>query len=234
MAKILLAEDSRPICEAVAALLQSEFHSVAVAANGGDALDLYWKIQPDLLILDVMMPVKNGFDVCREIRMTDVTTPIVFLSAKTSETDKVLALGLGADDYLVKPFSAHEFLARVSAALRRAAITLASLERSRTKLFHLGTAAISEAELVLVTATGVRISITHRELMLLKLLKARINQIVSKEEIMERLWGMDYLAKSRTLEQHLCNLRRKIEGNGFAIVTIPRSGVRLELRKCVL
>ncbi len=231
MATILLAEDSFSISEAVSTLLQSEFHSVLTADNGGDALDLYWKIRPDLLILDVMLPVKNGFDVCRQIRVSDQTTPILFLSAKTSETDKVLGLGLGADDYLTKPFGSHELLARVSALLRRSSVALMGLPADRKQSFHLGTAVVSGTELALISASGVKVAITQREFMLLKLLKARLNEIVSKEEVMECVWGMRRLTTSRTLEQHLCNLRRKVKGNGFSIITIPRSGVRLELIK---
>ncbi len=231
MATIILAEDSFAISEAVTALLQSEFHSVLTVDNGGDALDLYWKIRPDLLILDVMLPVKNGFDVCRQIRVSDQMTPILFLSAKTSETDKVLGLGLGADDYLPKPFGSHEFLARVSALLRRSRVNLMASKADRKDSFRLGTAVVSGGELVLITTKGTKIAITKREFMLLKLLKAHHNEIVSKEEIMELLWGTSRLLKSRTLEQHLCNLRRKVKGNGFSITTVPRSGVRLELTK---
>lgn len=227
MAKILVAEDTPAVREALVALLESEFHSVLSTDNGQDAVDLFWKVHPDLLLLDIMMPRKSGFDVCREVRSGDQSTPIMFLSAKADEADKVLGLGLGADDYLAKPFGTHELLARISSLLRRSHVS--KMCDSSVEVFRVGEGTVIGNELVFVTSSGERIGITHREYRLLRLLNARIGQVVTKEEIMNFLWGENYLPNSRTLEQHLYNLRRKVEGNGFQIVTVPRCGIRLQL-----
>lgn len=229
MSKILLAEDDVSVREAIVALLESEFHSVCAVGNGKDALDRHWRILPDLVILDVMMPEKSGFDVCREIRASDTTTPILFLSAKGEESDKVLGLGLGADDYLAKPFGSREFLARVESLLRRTRLGESRSERLSEHGFRLGTAVVKGTELTLTTAAGQRISLTHREYELLRLLNRRAGAIVSKEAVMDLLWGEGYVPNSRTLEQHLYNLRKKVEGNGFRILTVPRCGLRLEV-----
>ena len=176
-----------------------------------------------------MMPEKSGFDVCREIRASDTTTPILFLSAKGEESDKVLGLGLGADDYLAKPFGSREFLARVESLLRRTRLGESRSERLSEHGFRLGTAVVKGTELTLTTAAGQRISLTHREYELLRLLNRRAGEIVSKEAVMDLLWGEGYVPNSRTLEQHLYNLRKKVEGNGFRILTVPRCGLRLEV-----
>lgn len=229
MSKIVVAEDNLSVREAVMALLETEFHSVLNASNGQEALDLYFQHHPDLVILDIMMPLKNGFDVCRAIRKVDVLTPILFLSAKTEESDKVLGLGLGADDYLAKPFGANEFLARVGALLRRGEAGARIVSNEDMNTFRIGRGIVLGVELMFVTSTGRRVSITHREYMLLRLLSLRPGAVVSKDEIMDLLWGRGYLPNSRTLEQHLFNLRRKVNGNGFTIATVPRSGLRFEL-----
>lgn len=228
MSKILLAEDDDSVREALVALLESEFHSVCAVMNGKEAVERHWKLVPDLVVLDVMMPLKSGFDVCREIRASDATTPILFLSAKGEEADKVLGLGLGADDYLAKPFGTREFLARVESLLRRTRLGETRAEQLSDHGFRIGTAVVRGTDLTLTTAEGMRIGLTHREFQLLRLLSRRVGEVVSKDAVMDLLWGEGYLPNSRTLEQHLYNLRRKVEGNGFRILTVPRCGLRLE------
>lgn len=228
MSKILLAEDDASVREALVALLESEFHSVCAVENGKEALENHWRLVPDLVVLDIMMPLKSGFDVCREIRASDTATPILFLSAKGEEADKVLGLGLGADDYLAKPFGMREFLARVESLLRRTRLGETQAERLAEHGFRLGTAVVKGVELTLTTAEGRRVALTHREYQLLRLLGRRAGEVVAKETVMDLLWGEGYLPNSRTLEQHLYNLRKKVEGNGFRILTVPRCGLRLE------
>ena len=229
MSRILVAEDTPSVREAIMTLLETDFHSVLTAENGQIALDLFLKHHPDLVVLDVMMPIKNGFDVCRSIREVDVLTPILFLSAKSEESDKVLGLGLGGDDYLAKPFGASEFLARVGALLRRGQSGARIVSNKDLNTFRIGNGIVLGIELMFVTAAGTKIPITHREYMLLRLLSLRPGVVVSKDEIMDLLWGKGYLPNSRTLEQHLFNLRRKVKGNGFVISTVPRCGLRFEL-----
>lgn len=230
MSTILVAEDTPAVREAICTLLETDFHSVVTAQNGYEALDLFWRSHPELVILDVMMPGKNGYDVCRGIRASDSLTPILFLSAKSCESDKVLGLGLGADDYMAKPFGSSEFLARVAALLRRAHAGAKIISDKELGTFRLGQGIVLGSELSFINSQNVRVGITHREYMLLRLLSLRQGTIVSKEEIMDLLWGSRYLPNSRTLEQHLYNLRKKVEGNGFVISTIPRAGLRLEMK----
>lgn len=233
MSTVLVAEDTCAMREAICTLLETEFHSVVTATNGNEALDLYWKIHPELAILDVMMPGRNGYDVCRSIRATDSQTPIMILSAKSGESDKVLGLGLGADDYMVKPFGSTEFLARVSALLRRAQAGTRMAGEKEFSTFRLGNGVVLGQELVFINSQNIRVGITHREYMLLRLLSLRQGTIVPKERIMDLLWGARYIPNSRTLEQHLYNLRKKVDGNGFVISTVPRAGLMLELKSDV-
>lgn len=229
MSRILVAEDTQSVREAISALLESEFHSVLTVDNGEDAQELFFRYHPELVVLDVMMPRKNGFDTCRSIRVVDKVTPIMFLSAKSCESDKVLGLGLGADDYVVKPFGSNEFLARVEALLRRAKVSAQVLSHKEFATFRLGNGIVQGKDLVFVNSKNARVGISRREYLLLRLLSLRQGEIVSKKEIMDMLWGERYLTQSRTLEQHLYYLRKKIEGNGFEITTIPRAGLRLQL-----
>lgn len=231
MSTILVAEDNSSVREAISTLLETEFHSVLTAENGKEAVDLFLRHRPDVVILDVMMPGKNGFDVCRAIRSADALTPVMFLSAKSDESDKVLGLGLGADDYLAKPFGTNEFLARVGALIRRAKAGAKIIAKRDLNTFRIGRGIVLGVELAFISAEGIRISITHREYMLLRLLYLRRGEIIQKEEILDLLWGANYLPNSRTLEQHLYNLRKKVDGNGFDICTIPRCGIRLEIEE---
>ena len=231
MSNILLAEDEQAVRSALIALLESEFHAVHAAENGKQVLEEYWRKVPDLLILDVMMPVKSGFDVCREIRASDTATPILFLSAKAEEFDKVFGLGLGADDYLAKPFGTREFLARVETLLRRRRLGTHRVDGSEAArmTFHVGRAFVNGFQHQFVTASGMSVALTSREFLLLRLLNAAAGRIVPKEEIFRTLWGPGAPMVSRTLEQHLYTLRRKTEGNGFSIQTVPRCGLCLEV-----
>ncbi len=230
MSKILLAEDEPAVRTALVALLESEFHSVEATENGQQALDLYEHLRPDLIILDVMMPVRNGFDVCREVRSRDLATPVLFLSAKGDETDKVFGLGLGADDYLAKPFGSREFLARVETLLRRRRLGgLLQKTEPPQMIIRIGRAVVNGFDLCLTGRDGARVPLTQREFNLLQLLNLFNGQIVPRESLVRVLWGHETPPNSHTLEQHLYTLRQKVGGNGFMIQTIPRCGVRLEV-----
>lgn len=228
MANILLAEDSASIREAITALLESEFHTVVSLDDGARAFETYIETRPDLVILDVMMPHKNGLDVCREIRRVNQRTPILFLSAKGSETDKVLGLGIGADDYMVKPFGTNEFLARIGALIRRASLSFTETMNNDAECFRLGDTIVSCKNRMMFVDKKTQVSLTCRECMLLKLFYQSNAQIVPKEKILETLWGELNEPRSRSLDQHICNLRKKLSCHGFVFVTIPRQGVKLE------
>lgn len=227
MANILIAEDDATIRSGLAALLESEFHDVVEAEDGEVAYRKYAQAFPDLMILDVMMPKKSGLDLCREIRQTDKLTRVLMLSAKGSELDKVLGLEMGADDYLAKPFGSAELLARVRALLRRPQNNAEIDASPRHNSFRLGKAFVRGEELLFQSATGESIPLSTREFKILKILAARPMWIVSKEELTVRLWGHDYLSTSRTLDQHIHNLRKKVQGNGFSIDCVYRAGYRL-------
>lgn len=227
MANILIAEDDETIRTGLVTLLEGEFHDVVGANDGEMAYKMYTQSPPDLMILDVMMPRKSGLELCREIRLTDKLTRVLFLSAKNSEVDKVLGLEMGGDDYLSKPFGTAEFLARVRALLRRPQAGTDIPSSPRLKSFRLGKAYVRGEELLFQSANGKCFPLTAREFMILKILATRPMWVVSKDELMTRLWGHDYQSSSRTLDQHVHNLRKKVHGNGFSIDSVYRVGFRL-------
>lgn len=209
--KILVAEDDPLTREAVAACLDAEGFTTLLAENGREALDL-WKREPaDLVCLDIMMPDVDGYEVCRKIRSENAQVPVVFLSAKNEEIDVVVGLELGADDFVRKPFGRHELIARVKSALRRvpAASATPSGNRSREQ-FAMGELVIFPKELR-AEKDGTEIELTPRETGILALLHERRGEAVHRDAILDRCWGLDYYPESRTLDQHIAKLRKKIE-----------------------
>lgn len=200
---VLLAEDDAVTREAVAELLESEGHEVLAARDGREALELWKTGRPGLVLLDIMMPHASGYEVCRTIRRDDRRTPVMFLSAKSEEVDVVLGLELGADDFLRKPFGKHELLARVRAVLRRhGAPEPAALAFGGWQVFPKRLLAIrGERE----------IELTVREVKLIALLVKRRGEVVTRDELLNECWGLEYFPESRTLDQHVLNLRKKIE-----------------------
>lgn len=225
MSTILLAEDDAPIREGLVLTLKSEGYAVRAAANGAEALALFAEARPDLLLLDVMMPKKSGWDVCAEVRRADPSVPILFLTAKAEERDKVLGLGLGADDYIVKPFGVPELLARVAAALRRAAAAPPPIARDEP--FAVAGARVDPRALRLVDAAGRTSDITSRELALLRLFAARPGEALPRDRLLNEGWGVDYLGTTRTLDQLIVKLRRKLGPDASALETIHGVGYRL-------
>jgi DNA-binding response OmpR family regulator len=202
---ILLAEDNPITREALAAVMEDEGYRILLAADGREALELWSAHRPQLLCLDIMMPVMDGYEVCRRVRATDVQVPILFLSAKNEESDIVVGLGLGADDFIRKPFTAPEVVARVRAALRRAP---ASGEDS----FAMGDLTIRPRALTAERA-GTLISLTPRETSMLALLHRHRGVPVSRDLFLDHCWGLDYFPDSRTLDQHILMLRKKVEAD---------------------
>ncbi|CAM2906699.1 response regulator transcription factor [Rariglobus hedericola] len=211
-ARILIAEDDTPIRLGLIATLESESYEVIAAADGVQALKLYPQGKFDLVILDVMMPKMSGYDVCRELRAGGGRTPVLFLTAKGEEIDKVVGLKLGADDYVTKPFGVQELLARVEALLRRSRATIAVSESAAAlaPVFYLGSAEIDRRRFV-VSRGGRTEAVTAREMKLAEVFAAHPGEVLTRDVLLNAVWGVDYFGTTRTLDQHVAQLRKKLE-----------------------
>ena len=209
MKKILIAEDDPNIRTGLADLFESEGYQVRTAEDGAVALQLHAAETFTLILLDVMMPEKSGYDVCSEIRKTDAATPIIMLTAKGEEIDKVVGLQLGADDYVTKPFGIHELIARTQAVLRRTA-RAASAPSPETFLF--GEAQINTQKYQAQLGESTH-SLSAREMALLHFFYAHPNEVLLRDQLLNEVWGINYFGTTRTLDQHISQLRKKIETN---------------------
>ena len=206
--KILVADDDPLTLEAVCACLTGDGFTAVPARHGAEAIELWRTEKPALVCLDIMMPKVDGFEVCRRIRAVDPAVPVLFLSAKNEEIDVVVGLELGADDFIRKPFGKHELLARVRAALRRTARRAAS-STAAADVLRLGDLTVFPEELR-AERGGVSLDLTPREIALLRLLHEHAGRPVHRDTFLDRCWGLDYFPESRTLDQHIAQLRRKI------------------------
>ncbi|NLA26103.1 MAG: response regulator transcription factor [Firmicutes bacterium] len=209
MADILVIEDDQHILTLLRACLGREGYDVSLEENGRSGFFRAINKKFDLIILDLMLPEKDGFEICRELRAAGNDTPIIILTARGDEIDRVLGLKLGADDYVVKPFSLRELTARVEAILRRSS-KATSFERP---LLTAPGITINPQNR-LVTAKGNRVLLTPKEFDLLYQLALRPGRVYSREELMELVWGYDYIGASRTIDEHIKNLRQKIKEGG--------------------
>lgn len=232
-AKILIAEDDSNIRLGLMTTLESEGHDVTAASDGAQALRLYPQGKYDLVILDIMMPKMSGYDVCREIRAKDARVPVLFLSAKGEEIDKVVGLKLGADDYMTKPFGVHELIARVEALLRRSRVDSATVETvDLPATFKLGDALVDRKKF-LVTLGKNSESLTARELKLAEIFAAHPGEVLTRDALLNAVWGVEYYGTTRTLDQHVAQLRKKVErkpDEPEAILTVHGVGYRYEPR----
>ncbi|MBN1868329.1 response regulator transcription factor [Candidatus Sumerlaeota bacterium] len=208
--KILIAEDDPNILDGLAQICEAEGYETLRARNGKEALALFQSQSPDFVCLDIMMPGMSGYDVCREIRKASRTVPVVFISAKSEEIDKVLGLELGADDYLVKPFGVREVAARIRAVTRRC--LAARTPESNDEPFRMADVEIFPAELrARRDAADDAIDLSLRDIQILRILYENRGKAVSRHQLFQGAWGIDHIPNSRTLDQHISQLRKRIE-----------------------
>jgi len=202
--RILLVDDENSIVESLRYALEKEGYSVVEAADGAEALRLARSTLPDLVLLDIMLPGMSGFEVCRTLRK-ESTVPILMLTARSDEPDRIVGLDLGADDYITKPFSMRELLARVHAHLRR----VAAFETSEEETFQDGTLNVDRARFEVLLG-GQRVHLTKKEFDLLWLLIRNRSRVVTRDAILARLWDYDADVETRTVDVHIRALRRKL------------------------
>ncbi len=225
---ILVAEDDTNIRIGLIDTLESEGYRVTAAENGQKAITLFKQGEFDLVLLDVMMPEKSGYDVCREIRTKDENVPVIMLTAKGEEIDKVVGLQLGADDYITKPFGVHELLARISAILRRANRNNSKDNMKAIENFTIGLWSVNSKSYK-ISKESTYVDITDRELKILRLFHAHPDEVLSRDTMLNEIWGIDYFGTTRTLDQHIAQLRKKIEAdpaNPEIITTVHGVGYR--------
>lgn len=213
MSKVLVVDDEKPISDIIKFNLTKEGYDVVTAADGQEALDMYNDENPDLVLLDQMLPEVDGIEVLRQIRSkSDV--PVIMVTAKDSEIDKVLGLEMGADDYVTKPFSNRELVARVKANLRsRKSVSQTSEETfNSTEDIHLGDLVI-HPQAYMVSKDGADIELTHREFQLLYYLAQHMGQVMTREHLLQQVWDYDYFGDVRTVDVTVRRLREKIEDN---------------------
>ena len=226
--KILVVDDEKPIADILKFNLEKEGYDVVCAYDGDEAIAKADEEEPELILLDIMLPNKDGNEVCREVRKRH-NMPIIMLTAKDAEIDKVLGLEMGADDYVTKPFSNRELIARVKANLRRQQQDPED-NNQQTKDIEIGRLAI-HPDAYTVTRDGKYIELTHREFELLHYLARHIGQVMTREHLLETVWGYDYYGDVRTVDVTVRRLREKIEENpSNPMWIVTRRGVGYYLR----
>ena len=223
MSKILIVEDERAIVEILKFNLRKEGYDTVEALDGEAGLNLAMTEDPDLILLDVMLPKMNGFDVCAALRAEGRAMPILMLTAREEEADKVFGLEAGADDYITKPFSMRELLARVKANIRRRSIDAGTAPAGA--MIQAGPLSIDPVRYI-VSKNGSAIDLTQNEFDLLKLLITERGQVFTREQLMEQVWNYDYYGDMRTVDVTVRRLREKIEDNpGSPELILTRRGV---------
>ena len=227
--RLLLAKDEKALSRAVAAILSHSHYTVDTAYDGEEALDYLSAGNYDGIILDIMMPKKNGFEVLKFLRQKGDQTPVLMLTAKSEIDDKVLGLELGADDYIIKPFDSKELVARVRAVLRRFHVKSPSAAPKEK--------CVSYPDLVInltnysVTYMGHQIDMPPKELELLYFLAASPNQVFTREQLLDHIWGYEYIGDTRTVDVHIKRLREKIKDNpNWALSTVWGIGYKFEVK----
>ena len=227
LGKILVVDDDLNICELLRLYIEKEGFSVVTANDGAQALKLFEKEQPDLIMLDIMLPELDGWQVCREIRKTS-KCPIIMLTAKGEVFDKVLGLELGADEYVVKPFEAKEVVARIRAVLRRSGKT----DENEMKEVKWDKLSINLTNYEL-KVDGVQIDTPPKEMELLFHLATHPNRVFTRDQLLDEVWGFDYYGDSRTVDVHVKRLREKIDGvsDKWELKTVWGVGYKFEVKE---
>ena len=222
---ILVVEDDRNISELLRMYLEKEGFEVRLAYDGGKAVEEFEKQQPDMVLLDIMLPVLDGWQVCERIRQK-ARTPIIMLTAKSDVTDRITGLEMGADDYLVKPFEMKELMARINAVLRRTEIPDDTKKRlSFDKL-------VINLDSYELTVDGKQVDTPPKELELLYHLAATPNRVYTRNQLLDEVWGFDYFGDSRTVDVHIKRLREKVEGisDQWELKTVWGVGYKFEVK----
>ena len=228
MSKILVVEDDRNLLETIKYNLVKEGYEALVAVDGAEALEIARNEKPDLIVLDIMLPIIDGFEVCRILRK-EMSVPIIMLTARTDETDRIMGLDTGADDYMTKPFSLRELLARVRALLRRAKITEEKIPEEKSVL----TMDDNKIDINrhVVSKNGRPLELTAKEFDLLVFLVQNESFVFSREQLLEKVWGYDFAGDTRTVDVHIRWLRQKIEtdpANPRHLLTVRGTGYKIE------
>ena len=229
--KVLIVDDDSNIAEIISLYLIKEMFETKVAEDGYEALEFFESFEPDLIILDLMLPGKDGYEVCREIRKQK-DTPIIMLSAKGETFDKVLGLELGADDYMIKPFDTKELVARVKAVLRRYRKAAPAPEKPKQKIrvVEYPNLTINQTNYS-VTYNGRELVMPPKELELLYFLASQPNQVFTREQLLDHIWGYEYIGDTRTVDVHIKRLREKISDHeNWAIRTVWGIGYKFEVK----
>ncbi|HZV33339.1 MAG TPA: response regulator transcription factor [Verrucomicrobiae bacterium] len=226
--KILIVEDDPHILLGLEEVLKSESFDVAVCNRGDQAIAAFQQHRPALVVLDVMLPGLSGYDICKRLREKKITTPILMLTAKGQEIDKVVGLDLGADDYVTKPFGVRELLARIQALLRRTSNSAPSTSDS-DKPFRIGEAAIDPKTFEIKRGRQIE-ELTAKELNLLQVFHAYRGEVLSRDRLLNEVWGYNYFGTTRTLDQVVVQLRKKLgdnQGEPRLLVTVHGVGYKL-------
>lgn len=226
MATVLIADDNRQITSILMEYAKKEGHTVYTAFDGREALEVFAQVKPDVVLLDVMMPKIDGFEVCREIRRT-TDTPVIMITARGEDFEKIMGLDIGADDYVIKPFSPGEVMARVRAVLRR----IKREETARKQILTYKNLTVDLDEYA-VTVGESRVPLTKKETEILWTLASNKNRVFSRDNLLSSLWGYDYFGDTRTVDSHIKRLRAKLDEHaheGWDIRTIWGVGYKFEV-----
>lgn len=226
--KVLIVDDEANICELIRLYVEKEGYSAIIATDGAKAVEKFTEEKPDIVLLDIMLPVKDGWQVCREIRAVS-DTPIIMLTAKGETFDKVLGLELGADDYIVKPFEPKELIARMKAVLRRAETRPAPQQESSGELVFDGLRISRETYEIYID--GKKIEMPPKEFELLYFLAKNKNKVYTRDQLLDEIWGYEFFGDSRTVDVHIKRIREKIESEGknWQLKTVWGVGYKFEV-----
>lgn len=227
---ILVVDDEVNICELIRLYIEKEGYEAVMATDGDEAIEKFKRVHPGLVLLDVMLPKKDGWQVCREIRAID-NTPIIMLTAKGETFDKVLGLELGADDYIVKPFEPKELVARIKAVLRRSEMQ-APAENDTEDVLEFDGLKISQATYD-IYLDGKKIEMPPKEFELLYFLAKNTNKVYTRDQLLDEIWGYEFFGDSRTVDVHIKRIREKIEteGKNWQLKTVWGVGYKFEVEQ---